>query len=103
VAPGFDGTRGTTFRKVVSPAAGERYDEMWRGALAAGADVVTVTSWNEWHEGTQIEPAVPHCFPDGYCSPGYEGIYGRYGTDAPRAYMDRTREWAQLFRSTRAR
>ncbi len=102
VAPGFDGMRGTTFRKVVPAAGGQRYDDMWRAALAAGADVVTVTSWNEWHEGTQIEPAVPYCFPDGYCSPGYEGIYGRSGADAPRAYMDRTREWAELFRSTRA-
>jgi hypothetical protein len=101
VAPGFDGTRATSIRKVVSPAGGERYDDMWKAALAAGADVVTVTSWNEWHEGTQIEPAVPHCFPDGYCSPGYEGIYGRYGTDAQTAYIDRTREWADRFRATR--
>jgi hypothetical protein len=101
VAPGFDGTRATSIRKVVSPASGERYDDMWTAALAAGADVVTVTSWNEWHEGTQIEPAVPHCFPDGYCSPGYEGIYGRSGTAAQTAYIDRTREWADRFRTTR--
>ncbi|MGH9042038.1 MAG: hypothetical protein ACRDZ3_17600 [Acidimicrobiia bacterium] len=101
VAPGFDGTRATSIRKVVHPAGGERYDDMWRWAMAAGADVVTITSWNEWHEGTQIEPATPHCFPD-YCSPGYEGIYGRYGEDAETAYMDRTREWADRFRTTRA-
>ena len=36
---------------------GARYDGMWRGALRAEADLVTVTSYNEWHEGTQIEPA----------------------------------------------
>ena len=30
---------------------------MWRSAIGAGADIVTVTSYNEWHEGTQIEPA----------------------------------------------
>ncbi|VDM43354.1 unnamed protein product [Toxocara canis] len=23
------------------------------------ADIVSITSFNEWHEGTQIEPAVP--------------------------------------------
>jgi hypothetical protein len=101
VAPGFDGTRATSIRKVVSPEGGQRYDDMWAGALAAGADVVTITSWNEWHEGTQIEPAVPYCFPDGYCSPGYEGIYGRSGTDARTAYIDRTREWADRYRTTR--
>jgi hypothetical protein len=101
VAPGFDGTRATSIRKVVSPDGGRRYDDMWAGALAAGADVVTITSWNEWHEGTQIEPAVPHCFPDGFCSPGYEGIYGRSGPAAETAYVDRTREWADLYRTTR--
>ena len=30
---------------------------MWRAAIAARADRVTITSYNEWHEGTQIEPA----------------------------------------------
>jgi len=23
-------------------------------------DIISITSYNEWHEGTQIEPAVPH-------------------------------------------
>ena len=36
---------------------GKTYDRMWRGAIRAAADVVTITSYNEWHEGTQIEPA----------------------------------------------
>ncbi len=102
VAPGFDGTRATAIRKVVNPDGGRRYDDMWAAALAAGADVVTVTSFNEWHEGTQIEPAVPYCFPDGYCSPGFEGIYGRSGPAAQTAYLDRTREWADLYRTTRS-
>ena len=30
---------------------------MWKAAIRAGADRVTITSYNEWHEGTQIEPA----------------------------------------------
>ncbi len=36
---------------------GATYDAMWRAALAAHADLVTITSYNEWNEGTQIEPA----------------------------------------------
>jgi glycoprotein endo-alpha-1,2-mannosidase len=32
---------------------------MWEAALATGARVVSITSINEWGEGTQIEPAVP--------------------------------------------
>ena len=39
---------------------GAYYDRMFGAALGSGADVVFVTSYNEWGEGTQIEPAVPH-------------------------------------------
>jgi len=104
VGPGFDGRRaGMGHIPVVDPAGGLRYDTMWRGAIAAGADVISITSWNEWHEGTQIEPAKPYCFPsDGFCSPGYEGVYGRFGVAAQTAYMDRTAEWARDFRALRS-
>ena len=27
--------------------------------MASGARFLSITSFNEWHEGTQIEPAVP--------------------------------------------
>lgn len=36
---------------------GRYYDAMWAEALRAGPEVVSITSWNEWGEGTQIEPA----------------------------------------------
>ena len=102
---GFDGRRaGMANIPVVDPAVGARYDTMWRGAIAADADadVVSITSWNEWHEGTQIEPAKPYTFPsDGYYSPGYEGIYGKSGLAAQTAYMVRTAEWPREFRSLR--
>ena len=42
---------------------GATYDAMWRAAIARGADRVTITSFNEWHEGTQIEPAAPRAPP----------------------------------------
>jgi hypothetical protein len=104
VAPGFDARRAGMAKLGVVPAAdGLRYDTLWRAALGAGADVVSITSWNEWHEGTQIEPAKPYCFPsDGFCSPGYDGAYGRVGTSAQTAYMDRTAEWATTFRTLRS-
>jgi charged multivesicular body protein 5 len=35
------------------------YETAWRTALASPARYVSVTSFNEWHEGTQIEPAIP--------------------------------------------
>ena len=81
------------------PPTGSATTACGAAALAAGADVVSITSWNEWHEGTQIEPAKPWCFPiDNFCSPGYEGAYGRSGPAARTAYMDRTAEWATTFR-----
>jgi glycoprotein endo-alpha-1,2-mannosidase len=104
VAPGFDARRAGMPKLPVVPAAGGlRYEELWLGAVGAGADVVSITSWNEWHEGTQIEPAKPYCFQsDGFCSPGYEGVYGRSGIAAHTAYMDRSAEWAATFRALRS-
>ena len=39
---------------------GEFYRETWRGALSTSPDWVIITSWNEWIEGTQIEPSVSY-------------------------------------------
>ena len=33
---------------------------MFNDAIEANPDYISVTSYNEWGEGTQIEPAVPH-------------------------------------------
>ncbi len=39
---------------------GEFYRETWRGALSTSPDMIMITSWNEWVEGTQIEPSVTY-------------------------------------------
>ena len=49
--------RATGDTRVRPRRDGATYDSMWRGAVQARADLVTITSYNEWHEGTQIEPA----------------------------------------------
>ena len=36
---------------------GQYYERAWDAAIAAGADAVSITSFNEWGEGTQIEAA----------------------------------------------
>ena len=37
--------------------SGQYYIAMWKAAIAAGVKTVAITSYNEWGEGTQIEPA----------------------------------------------
>jgi hypothetical protein len=93
VGPGYDAQRATGDSRVKPRRNGATYDAMWRAAIAAGADQVTITSFNEWHEGTQIEPAAAHA---GYLS--YEGAWGRAGAAAQTAYLDRTAYWSVLFR-----
>jgi hypothetical protein len=93
VGPGFDAVRATGDAHVKSRANGASYDRMWRAAVKAAADVVTVTSYNEWHEGTQVEPARAVA---GYAS--YDGAYGLSGRAAQRAYLDRTTLWARRYR-----
>lgn len=95
VGPGYDATRATGDARVRGRAQGTVYDRMWRGAIRAGADVVTITSYNEWHEGTQIEAARNVGTP--YAS--YEGAYGLTGRAAQQAYLARTTMWVKRYRS----
>jgi hypothetical protein len=94
VGPGFDSLRATGDPRAKSRRNGITYDWMWRGAIRAAADVVTITSYNEWHEGTQIEAASAVGSP--YFS--YDGAYGLTGRAAQNAYLDRTAMWTARYR-----
>ena len=39
---------------------GATYDETWETALALRPAWVVIASWNEWHEGSEIEPSKEH-------------------------------------------
>lgn len=88
VGPGFDARRAAGIKSLKPRHDGSTYDRMWSAALRSRAELVTITSYNEWHEGTQIEPARVR---PGYAS--YDGAWGRRGADAERAYLDRTAFW----------
>ncbi len=92
VGPGYDARRAVADARVRPRRQGKTYDGMWASAIRAGANLVTITSYNEWHEGTQIEPARPR---RGYH--GYDGAWGTRGPDAERAYLDRTAYWTARF------
>jgi hypothetical protein len=91
VGPGYEAWQATGDVRVKPRLFGATYDSMWNAAERAGADLVTITSYNEWGEGTQIEPAG-----HGGRYESYDGAYGLYGRAAERAYITRTAYWTAL-------
>ena len=89
VGPGYNGRRAGELAANRPRSNGAMYDQLWRAALGAAPDIVSVTSYNEWGEGTQIEPAQAR---HGYVS--YDGAWGLYGAAAQTAYLTRTAYWA---------
>jgi hypothetical protein len=73
---------------------GATYDALWKAAIRARPDGITITSFNEWGEGTQIEPAQAK---PGYLS--YNGSWGLTGAAAQMAYLTRTAYWTARFHS----
>jgi len=61
IIPGYDDSVQPSRkppRPITERAKGETYRAMWEEALAANPDWVLLCSWNEWHEGSEIEPSV---------------------------------------------
>ena len=98
VAPGYKATRATGDTRVVDRNNGGTYDAFWADALAAAPSAISITSYNEWHEGTQIEAAVPHCSVLGFCSSDYENAYGTSGGATSFSYLGRTKYWLDRLR-----
>jgi hypothetical protein len=97
VGPGYVDGRAVIGSPAFRPrAAGTTYDQMWQRAIDSGAEWTSIVSFNEWHEGTQIEPAVPKSI-EGFTYLNYEGAYGATGVAAETAYITRTRQMAELF------
>jgi hypothetical protein len=95
VGPGYDAERATGDIRFRLRLDGATYDSMWRRAVRARADLVTITSYNEWHEGTQIEPSGAV----GLRYQTYDGAWGLTGLLAQRAYLTRTGWWVSGYES----
>jgi glycoprotein endo-alpha-1,2-mannosidase len=65
------------------------YEELFNAAIYSCADRITITSFNEWHEGTQIEPAVPKSIS------GFE--YEDYSPEDPMFYLTKTAELVERY------
>lgn len=62
VIPGYDDRElpRPSPRPVTERWGGEVYRALWQEAIAAAPDYVLITSWNEWHEGSELEPSVEY-------------------------------------------
>ena len=116
VGPGYNDEKIRPWNAAATKSreAGGYYDRMWARALDARAAVVSVTSYNEWGEGTQIEPAAPRAVPlpagadddangtvvaravrERLCRPARASFCARdayedYAPHAPTYYLERT-------------
>jgi glycoprotein endo-alpha-1,2-mannosidase len=86
VGPGYIDTRIRPWNENTTKSrdGGRYYEEMMKNAVETNADFIGITSFNEWFEGTQIEPAVPKTIPS--------YTYEDYGKDTnPLFYIHKTR------------
>lgn len=61
IIPGYDDSKlpdRPPPRPITERHNGATYRVLWEAALKANPDWVLITSWNEWHEGSEIEPSV---------------------------------------------
>jgi hypothetical protein len=97
VSPGFDDRQAVTNpQPTIDRQNGARYDAMWQAAIATAPEWIGIVSFNEWHEGTQIEPARDYAA-GARTYTGYEGAWGVTGAAAPDAYLTRTAYWVARF------
>lgn len=94
VGPGYDARLATRHEVVRDRHHGTTYDRLWKTVIRAKPDLVSITSYNEWQEGTQIEPARSQIG-----RPSYEGAWGKRGVAAQRAYLTATAGWTARYRA----
>jgi hypothetical protein len=97
INPGFSAKRIGYESNLNTPRrGGDTYDDRWDSALGVGVEpeLVTITTFNEWHEGTQIEPAASGV------TNGRGYTYQDYGVLPPDGYLTRTGQWVNEFLST---
>lgn len=94
VGPGYVDTRVRPWNKMNTKhrSDGDYYERSLQAAVKVKPDLISLTSFNEWHEGTQIERAVPKTF-NNYA-------YLDYGPEGPNKYLLQTQKWAKIFKGT---
>ena len=73
VCPGYDDRKIRRPGIFIPREDGRYYIDCWKAALKSNPDWILITSWNEWFEGTEIEPSIEY----GYDYLYLTGIYSR--------------------------
>jgi hypothetical protein len=60
VIPGYDDTKIRHPGLKMDRQNGQVYRLLWQAMLDSKPDWVLITSWNEWHEGSEIEPSLEY-------------------------------------------
>lgn len=68
---------------------GKYYETSFNAAVDARPQIISITSFNEWHEGTQIEKAIPKTWG--------KTVYLDYLPHKPTVYLEITQKWARKF------
>src|SRR5258708_1451427 len=58
VTPGCDARKAYKVKEQSERLDGQTYRTLWDEALKSRPDWILITSWNEWPEGTEIEPSL---------------------------------------------
>jgi hypothetical protein len=92
VGPGYLDTRIRPWNTSTTRDRGDGkyYDRMFVSAIKAKTRFIGITSFNEWHEGTQIEPAIPKSVGD--------YVYEDYRPLDPDYYLERTKFWSDAWK-----
>lgn len=60
--PGYDDRKIRKPGTYVPREGGAYYRRTWEASIASEPDLVLICTWNEWHEGTEIEPSREYGF-----------------------------------------
>ncbi|GJQ86295.1 hypothetical protein Trydic_g8991 [Trypoxylus dichotomus] len=91
VSPGYIDSRVRPWNteNVEQRHFGQYYNISWKYAIETKSKFISITSFNDWHDGTQIEPASPKA------QTNFDSLH--YEPDGPYFYMSLTKEWISRF------
>lgn len=91
IGPGYLDTRVRPWngRNTRLRLKGQYYRSSFYSAMATKPKFISITSYNEWHEGTQVEPAIPKATKD--------FVYTNYKPNGPEYYLNMTRQFVEEY------